>query len=143
MLEKLKEKAIERLEWLTKEKGLADWVLRDFKKDGSIYWCERTPLGGILYWANEAGGCPQEVMDKIKELTNDKSICYMVTHEYTSFGELYDYWIISEEDLEYGDKQFKENNLQFVLSQNVDMEYCSDYGDIQFAIAAGGPIRVG
>lgn len=143
MNEKLKENVIKRLDYLMNEKGLADWVPRDFKKKGEIYWSERSPLGGILYWLNDAGGCPKHVQEKVAELTNENQICYFVTHEYTDFGELYDYWLVTEEDLEDEDLSSFKDGYQFVLSENKDFDWCSDYGDIQYKIMAGGPIRVG
>ena len=55
--EKMKNEALNRLEIL----NLHPDVYKTFKRSGRLYYSERSPLGGILYWLNNHP-------DKIKEL---------------------------------------------------------------------------
>ena len=46
--EKMKNEALNRLEIL----NLHPDVYKTFKRSGRLYYSERSPLGGILYWLN-------------------------------------------------------------------------------------------
>lgn len=134
--------AKERLRKLT-DKGMMPVVAQDYESDGLIYYSERTPLGGILYWANDIGDCPQEVQDKIKELEEKyDSVVYHITHEYTDFGECYDLWLVSEEDVLYPDEELFERGYTFSYVINMSDPMFSEFGTIGFKLIGGGAIRV-
>ena len=64
-------------------------VLKEFQKDGTRYYSERSIVGrqvcGILYWLRNR----PEWMKKIRELEEKRNIfVYAAIHEYASFGEL-------------------------------------------------------
>lgn len=141
MLVKRKFLAKERLEKMTK-KGLMPCVSEDFNKSGLLYYSDRSPLGGMLFWANDDGSLPKKVQQQIKDLEEKyKVTVYHITHEYLVFGECYDLWCISDEDLDYGEDEFDNDNITFAYVMNMDCPEYSEFGSIQFEIQAGGAVR--
>lgn len=144
--EKLKQEAIKRLEYLT-EQGLHPDVLKAFKKNETIYYSDRTPLGGMLCWCNDAGSCPKEVQDKIKFLNDKGYLVYHATHEKLPFGECWDLFILTEEDVDESmcEEMFDEfkSGIQLAFVMNMDDSNCSEYGSIGYEVhkASGGIIR--
>lgn len=137
--------ASERLHKLV-AKGMMPAVADDFDdNEHLVYYSERTPLGGILYWANDLGDCPQEVQDKIKELEDKyNSIVYHITHEYTDFGECYDFWLVEEEDITYytDQEELFERGYTFSYVMNMTEPSFSEFGTIGYKLVGGGAIRV-
>ena len=84
-LEERKEKAIELMKKLNIYKPYID----GFKKDNNVCFYEN--FGG--FWAYQ----DEELNDKIRQIeTKHNCTVYAVTHEYTEFGELYDFLIVTK-----------------------------------------------
>ncbi len=146
--EKRKVKACERLAEM-QGKGLVRSVLDDYKKENLLHYTERAYMGnrvfGALYWLNKAGGAPNEIIAKKEELESKKDVTvYAVTHEYYEFGECWDYWCITDEDVEdsaYYDEAFNEYNETMAYVFNVTNPNFSEFGTITYNIKGGGMLR--
>lgn len=133
--------AKDRLEKLTK-KGLMPCVYKDFTESGLLYYSDRSPLGGMLYWANDLGSLPEKVERQIKELEEKYSATvYHITHEHLAFGECYDLWCITDEDLDYGEEEFDNDNITFAYVMNMTDPDFSEFGSIRFELQGGGAVR--
>lgn len=130
-----------------KRMGMIDFhpdVPKQFEKDGTVFYSERTPLGGILYWiSNEP-----EWEKLVKEFEEQYgALVYHATHEHTAFGECLDLLYVSKhEDEWYMDIQDLEckrkgefNQCVYVL--NLTEPAFSEFGTISLKEAAGGLIR--
>ena len=86
-----------------------------------------------------------ELEAKIKE-EEQKYNCtvYAVTHEFTDFGELYDFLIIPKykEDWKYLIHSHKNEHTVFAYVWNKSDEWCSEFGDIAVKSACGGIRRI-
>lgn len=142
MNEITKNEAIKRLEKMTKD-GLHPDVIKAFKKDGTIYYSEKSPFGATLYWCNDMGSCPKKVQDKIKYLEEKGYCVYHVTHERAFFGECWDLFCVHADDLEIEGTSFYDDNLSFAFVMNVTDDDCSEFGSIQFMVdkMSGGVLR--
>ncbi|MBR5355898.1 MAG: hypothetical protein IK121_03145 [Lachnospiraceae bacterium] len=138
MKEKMKKEAEARLSML----DLHPDVLNLFKKEGKLYYSERTPLGGILYWLDNKPDWVKLVKDVEEEMD---ILVYTATHEYTSFGEclclLYvssdeDSWEYDREDLDVKGEKYP---MAFVL--NLSEPAFSEFGSIGIIERGGGLIR--
>ena len=72
-------------------------------------------------------------------------LVYAVTHEYTSFGECYDYLIIPKEKSDWKDLIFYSNgnkHVIFAYVENKDAPWCGEYGDITIKSFGGGLYRI-
>lgn len=139
MNEKLKQEALKRLNYLVKEKQLAPKVEKDLEKHNLKYWSD---IVGILFWANEDGGMPEDVINKIEDLEKHGAFVYHITHEFSKFGELYDLWCVTDEDC--GDEEmfeyFKEG-LTFAYVINKSIPEFSEFGTIEYKVINGGCAR--
>ena len=120
--------------------GVLDYVKRDFIKDDTIYYSEN----GILFWLDERNDIPQVVLDKVKELQNDGIVVFHATHEIAEFGELYDLWCVTDEDVDYESdsiERFKEG-LIFSYVVNLTVPWYSEFGTIQYRTLFGGCQRI-
>ena len=88
----------------------------------------------------------QELLDNIKEFEKEHDcLVYAVTHEYTQFGECYDYLIVPKYEEEWDDIISYSNQTKHVIFayvRNVDDEWCSEFGDITVNQFGGGLARV-
>ncbi len=142
--------ACERLNYMVKTMRLCDSVYEDFKKHNLCHYTERMKLGnaavGVLYWLNENGGCPDYVIEKKEELERKRDVTvYAVTHEYLEFGECWDFWVVTDEDVldyEYYKQEFE--NYKFTMSYvyNASEPTFSEFGSIGFDCSGGGMLRV-
>ena len=88
----------------------------------------------------------KELHDAIKEFEKENEcLVYAVTHEYTSFGECYDYLIVPKYRSEWKDlisytKGTK--HVVFAYVENKDDHWCSEYGDITVNSFGGGISRI-
>lgn len=149
--EQRKAKACERLQYMIKNNHLCESVLEDYKNDDLLHYTERMRMGngalGILYWLNDAGGAPEDVVVKKDSIEKKYNVTvYAVTHEYLEFGECWDYWCITDEDVEeseYFDDAFKsyQETMAYVFNRtNPDF---SEFGTIVYDVKGGGMLRVG
>ena len=141
--------ACERLNYLVKNNRLCKEVYTDFKDNNLCHYTERMPLGksvvGILYWLNDAGGCPDYVVKKKEELEkNYDCTVYAVTHEYLDFGECWDFWTVHDEDVEdyeYFKNEFENYKYTMAYVYNASEPDFSEFGTIGFSCNGGGMIR--
>ena len=91
-----KEKAIE----LMKKLDIYKPYIKGFKENDEVCFFEG--FGGFWAWQDE------ELQSKIKEI-EEKYNCtvYAVTHEFTEFGELYDFLIVTDHKEEWDDLLLK------------------------------------
>ncbi|MCR4874487.1 MAG: hypothetical protein K5923_01930 [Clostridia bacterium] len=88
----------------------------------------------------------QELLDNIKEFEKEHDcLVYAVTHEYTQFGECYDYLIVPKYEEEWSDLISYSNQTKHVVFAyvvNKDDPWCSEFGDITVNQFGGGLVRV-
>ena len=106
--------------------------------------------GIITLYENYAGfyieETEQELLDNIKEFEKEHDcLVYAVTHEYTQFGECYDYLIVPKYKEEWNDLISYSNQTKHVVFAyvvNKDDPWCSEFGDITVNQFGGGLVRV-
>lgn len=128
-----KEKAIE----LMKKLDIYKPYIKGFKENNEVCFFEG--FGGFWAWQDE------ELQSKIKEI-EEKYNCmvYAVTHEFTEFGELYDFLIVTDYKEEWDDLLLKFGNKHhaFAYVWNKDDDYCSEFGDVIIQSFGGGIRRI-
>lgn len=129
-----KEQAIKCLNELNIYKPYID----GFKKYDQVCYFEQ--YGG--FWAYQ----DPELENKIKEI-EEKYNCtvYAITHDYTEFGELYSFLIITDYKEEWGCSIQKEiyGYYAFAYVWNKDDDFCSEFGTIELKSFGGGIKRIG
>lgn len=109
------------------------------KKDGTKTLFEN--FGGFYIEADEE----PELFEKIEEFEAEYgAIVYAVTHEFTEFGELYDFLVVSkyEEEWEETLEDVKEGYV-FAYVWNKTDDWCSEFGTITVRSFGGGIKRIG
>ena len=128
-----KEKAIKLMEKLDIFKP----YIKGFKNNDEVCFYEN--FGGFWAWQDE------ELNNKIKEI-EDKYNCtvYAVTHEYTSFGELYDFLIVTDYKEEWDTLllKFGRSYHAFAYVWNKSDEDMSEFGTILINSFGGGIARL-
>ena len=128
-----KEKAIE----LMKKLDIYKPYIKGFKENDEVCFFEG--FGGFWAWQDEG------LQSKIKEI-EEKYNCtvYAVTHEFTEFGELYDFLIVTDYKAEWDDLLLKFGNKHhaFAYVWNKDDDYCSEFGDVIIQSFGGGIRRI-
>lgn len=79
-----KQEAIERM----KKLDIYAQAITEFKKENLV---NKSEHGGILYWLDEN---EQEMVEEFEEKYG--ALVYHIIHNYTSFGELYDFLYVSK-----------------------------------------------
>lgn len=129
-----KEKAVEILKKLNIYKP----YINGFQKKGDICFFER--YGG--YWAYQE----PELMDKIKEFeSSHNALVYAVTHEFTDFGECYDFMFVPNCEDEWDELVSDMHNGSFCVFAyvwNKTDDWCSEFGDILIKSMYGGLCRI-
>ena len=116
-----KQKAIELMNKLNIYKP----YIKGFEKDNHICFFEG--FGG--FWAYQE----PELMAKIKEFEEKHNVLvYAVTHEYTEFGECYDFLFISDYEEEWGEMLYRQGRTFYAYAYvwNKTDDYCSEFGTI-------------
>ena len=130
--EEMKQEAVEMLQALQIYKP----YINSFKaKKQTVCMFER--YGG--YYADQY----PELQKKIKEFEEKyNATVYAVTHEMSSFGELYDLLYVSDEKSEWA-KPYFENGVAYVYAYcwNKDDDWCSEMGEIGVTCHGGGISR--
>ena len=133
-LEERKIKAIE----LMKKLDIYKPYIKGFEKDNDVCFFEG--FGG--FWVYQE---PEiyEQMKKIEEKYN--ATVYAITHEFTEFGELYDFLLVTDYKEEWEDLVVKENNTYFAFAYvwNKSDDNLSELGTICLQSFGGGIRRVG
>lgn len=132
----LEERKIKALEFM-KKLDIYKPYIKGFKENDEVCFFEG--FGGFWAWQDE------ELQSKIKEL-EEKYNCtvYAVTHEYTDFGELYDFLIVTDYKEEWNDLL---NNVQggyyaFAYVWNKTDDDLSEFGTISLQSFGGGIRRI-
>lgn len=140
-MEDLKQECIERLKILEEQFGLHTNCRAEFEREDTLYYAERTQLGGILYWVDNK----QELVDKVKEFEKDNKVkVYFCLLTYTEFGTLFDMLYVADEK-EYWEEEKEDLKLGYAMSncKNLTDDMMSDFGSIAIKGMSGGIIRVG
>lgn len=125
----MKEEAVKRMEKLS----ILPEVITDFR-EGIVYESDQ----GFLIQLNDE----QKEMVKAFEEKNG-ALVYLVCHEYTNIGELYDFLYISKYQEEWdADMTDLEANMPFAYVVNKSMPDCSKFGSIGILPIGGTIVRV-
>lgn len=122
-----------------KRMKVMDGFIENFDKDDYVTMFEK----GIGYWVFQY----PEIEKKMKEI-EEKHNCtvYAITHEYSEFGELYDFLVVTNTKSEWKDLIGELTNITyyaFAYVWNKDDNSCSEFGDIAVRTIFGGLNRVG
>ena len=128
-----KEKAIE----LLKELDIYAPYIEGFKERDKVCFFEN--FGG--FWIDQE----PEVYAKMKDLEKKyRCLVYAVTHEFTEFGELYDFLIVTDYPEEWDTLVYSQGNRHtaFAYVWNKDDDWCSEFGSVIVESFGGGIRRV-
>ena len=128
-----KEKAIE----LLKELDIYTPYIEGFKERDKVCFFEN--FGG--FWIDQE----PEVYAKMKDLEKKyRCLVYAVTHEFTEFGELYDFLIVTDYPEEWDTLVYSQGNRHtaFAYVWNKDDDWCSEFGSVIVESFGGGIRRV-
>lgn len=132
--EKMKQEAIKYLKRL----GIFKPYIDGFKTENKVCFFEE--FGG--FWLYQE----PEVAAKVRAFEEETgNLVYAVTHEYTSFGELWDFLYISKYVEDGTDFVYPQGNSHFIVDAyvwNKDADYCSEFGSIGIVSMGGGIKRV-
>lgn len=139
---KQKQEALTRMEML----GLDEVVIRDFARTGRLYYSERTPYCGVLFWLDQA----PEWMAMVQEFEeNHDALVYHVTHEVTEFGDMLSLLYVSahedEWDMDYDDiDRIKVTHVAYPIAYVINLTDpdLSEFGSIGVQQKGGGLIRI-
>lgn len=102
--------------------------------------CFYEMFGG--YWVDQE----PEIQKKLNELEKQyKCVVYAITHEFTDFGECWDFLIVTDYPEEHDTllyKQSNDNYIVFAYVWNKTDDYCSEFGSIGVESFGGGIRRV-
>lgn len=130
-----KEKALECLKALK----IYEPYIEAFENQGTVTLFEN--FGGF-YIAKEN---EPDLFEKIKAFEEEYgSLVYAVTHEFTEFGECYDFLCVSkyEEDWERSVDVTPDFSYVWTYVWNKTIDWCSEYGTICVKSHAGGIKRI-
>ena len=128
-----KEKAIELLERMDIYKP----YIQGFRDSDKVCFFEN--FGG--YWTEQE----PELYKKMKSLEQKYNcLVYAVTHEFTEFGELYDFLIVTDYPKEWEDLVYSQGSYHtaFAYVWNKDDDQCSEFGSVTVRSFGGGIKRI-
>ncbi len=128
-----KEKAIE----LLKKMDIYKPYIQGFRDSDKVCFFER--FGG--YWVEQE----PELYEKMKSLEKKYNcLVYAVTHEFTEFGELYDFLIVTDYPKEWDDLVYSQGSYHtaFAYVWNKDDDQCSELGSVTVQSFGGGIKRI-
>ncbi len=129
-----KNKAIELMKTLDIYKP----YIQGFEQADKVCFYEM--FGG--YWVEQE----KEIYDKMKQLENKyKCVVYAITHEFTDFGELYDFLIVPDYKSDWKGLLYRQSNNEFIAYAyvwNKTDDLCSEFGSIVVQSFGGGIRRV-
>lgn len=128
-----KQKAIELMKKLDIYKPYID----GFNKKNEVCYFEN--FAGFWAWQDE------DLMKKVKQI-EERYNCtvYAITHEYTEFGECYDFLLVTDYKEEWDDllESNRNNHYAFAYVWNKTDNDCSELGTIVVANFGGGIRRI-
>lgn len=123
---------------LIKQLGIYYEFVKDFKTDDVV--CLFENYVSFYVWQYP------ELQKKLKEIEKEYNcLVYAVTHEFTEFGELYDFLLVPDykEDWEYLIRVINDNQYSvFAYVWNKSDEVCSEIGNIIIESFFGGIKRI-
>lgn len=128
-----KEKAIE----LLKKMDIYKPYIQGFRDSDKVCFFER--FGG--YWVEQE----PELYEKMRSLEKKYNcLVYAVTHEFTEFGELYDFLIVTDYPKEWDDLVYSQGSYHtaFAYVWNKDDDQCSEFGSVTVQSFGGGIRRI-
>ena len=131
--EQRKEKAIELMNTLDIYKP----YIKGFRESNKVCFFER--FGG--YWVEQE----PEIEKKMKEIeAKHNCTVYAITHEYTEFGECYDFLIVTDHKCEWATllERYENGFAAFAYVWNKDDDWCSEFGTIVVRSFGGGIARI-
>lgn len=128
-----KEKAIE----IMKKMDIYKPYIRGFRESDKVCFFEN--FGG--FWLHQ-----EPEIDRKRQDIEAKYNClvYAVTHEFTEFGELYDFLIVTDYPEEWDTLVYSNGNRHtaFAYVWNKDDDWCSEFGSITVHSFGGGIKRI-
>lgn len=101
-------------------------------------------------WESESYGALYEVNQKEQELIDNfeknhpNCLVYHMIHNVFEFGECYSMLYVSNDTDEWEqDKQDIKDGYTFAWVENVDLDWCSEFGSIAIKSQFGGLVRIG
>lgn len=130
--EEIMQECIKRMEKL----GLMKQCISAFK-NGKVWESEGI---GALYEVNEK---EQTIIDEFEKEHENYKVYHMI-HNMYEFGEVYSLLYVStyKDEWEMENKDIESGYLM-VYCKNVDDDFCSEFGSIEFKKNIGGLIRIG
>ena len=123
--------AIERMKMLKLDKS----CIKAFTK-GKVWESEGY---GALYEVNQK---EQELIDNF-EKNHPNCLVYHMIHNIFEFGECYSMLYVSSDKEEWEqDKQDIKDGYTFAWVENVDLDWCSEFGSIAIKPSFGGLVRL-
>ena len=124
---------------IMKKLDIFEPYIKGFEKNDEVCFFER--FAGFWAWQDE------DLQNKIKEI-EEKYNCtvYAITHDYTAFGELYSFLIVTDYKEEWNDLIYKNSANEFYAFSyvwNKNDEYLSEFGTILIQSFGGGIRRIG
>ena len=111
--------------------------IKGFTENDQVCFFEN--FGG--YWVDQE----PEIEAKMKEIEKEYNCTvYAITHEFTDFGELYDFLIVTNYPEEWEDSVYSVGNKHTVFAYvwNKSDDMCSEFGSITVQSFGGGIRRV-
>lgn len=108
----------------------------DFKSKDKV--CMFEEFGGFYIYQYP------ELAEKVRAIEDAYNIkVYAITHEFSKFGELYDFLYVSNKKSEWKEP-FWEDNVAYVFAYvwNKSDNFCSEFGEIGVACFGGGIKRI-
>lgn len=128
-----KEKALEIMQKMDIYKP----YIRGFRERNRVCFFEQ--FGG--FWIDQE----PEIYNKMKEFEKKHNCTvYAVTHEFTEFGELYDFLIVTNYPEEWDDLVYSQGSRHtaFAYVWNKYDDWCSEFGSITVQSFGGGIKRI-
>ena len=110
-------------------------AIKQFEKEDLVNCSE----GGALYWLDDE---QKEMVAEFEQEYN--GLVYMVIHDRTEFGELYNMLYVSKhkDEWEYDNEDLKDG-YAYAYVKNVTCDDFSEIGSIAIANRWGGLVRIG
>ena len=133
----IEERKIKALE-IMKKLDIYKPYIKGFEKDNEVCYFER--FAGFWAWQDE------DLMAKVKEIESKYNCTvYAITHEFTEFGECYDFLIVNNYKEDWESLLIIDSGIFYVFSYvwNKTNKDLSEFGTIAIQCFGGGIRRIG